>query len=483
MKLRARLAATTLGVLTPAVFGLLVWDGYARHEAAAATLAHMTLDRVTFHNACAGAQHLGRHVRGPLDDGTPPLLARGASGEPGFGPPPNGDGPPGDRPPGPFKPFGRAAPPVVFTYAADSTPLAEASPALPFLPPDGTPWQAAPASWWQEEVVIVARAPATVTDCRYLLVRGSTVPGFLGSILPQPHVWATPIAAVLAIVLLAMQPVVRRIRRLADAARALPSTGWRLPPQPGPADELGDLAHALHTAADAVRAEMAAQTAQADALRAFVADTGHDVMIPLTVLQGHLAALRDEHPASDRVTSAMQEAHYLGGILRNLAAAARLETSHRTDPVDLTELVTRVAARHRPVAAAAGVELGHAVPDGPVFIAGDVTLLEQAVSNVVYNAVRHNRPGGHAAVTLDAHAGRFTLTVLDDGPGVSPDALARLGERGFRADETRSRGTTGEGIGLDITLRVARLHGIEVTFSAGDEAGLQVVMRGGVAAR
>jgi two-component system sensor histidine kinase BaeS len=78
------------------------------------------------------------------------------------------------------------------------------------------------------------------------------------------------------------------------------------------------------------------------------------------------------------------------------------------------------------------VSIDAAIPEHPVLARADVTLLEQAVSNVVYNAVRHNRPRGHVAVLLlelasDASqpgAGgkaRFCIRVLDDGPGVAPE--------------------------------------------------------------
>jgi signal transduction histidine kinase len=119
------------------------------------------------------------------------------------------------------------------------------------------------------------------------------------------------------------------------------------------------------------------------------------------------------------------------------------------------------------------------VPEEGVTVRGDVTLLEQAVSNLVHNAVRYAEPGGHVAVVLErAHAGRFELRVLDDGPGVPEVLLARLGERGFRTDEARTRQPQGTGLGLHIVRDVAARLGLTLQFARGDERGFVATLSG-----
>src|SRR5437764_1285340 len=80
-----------------------------------------------------------------------------------------------------------------------------------------------------------------------------------------------------------------------------------------------------------------------------------------------------------------REAHYMASLLRNLGTAATLDDAdHRGEsdrhPVDISALVDRVVARHRPLARAGQIDLNHAVPDVPVVTVADVTLFEQAVS-------------------------------------------------------------------------------------------------------
>ncbi|WP_245913706.1 ATP-binding protein [Nannocystis exedens] len=111
----------------------------------------------------------------------------------------------------------------------------------------------------------------------------------------------------------------------------------------------------------------------------------------------------------------------------------------------LFDAVARHRAAEEALSGYAQVELDGAVPESPLRVDADVTLLEQAVGNVVYNAIRHNRAGGHVAVLLEGLAGdRFRLRVVDDGPGVPADELARLVERGFRSDAAQAgAGRTG----------------------------------------
>jgi signal transduction histidine kinase len=212
------------------------------------------------------------------------------------------------------------------------------------------------------------------------------------------------------------------------------------------------------------------------------------VMIPLTVLQGHLAALQAKLAAGEAiergvVVSAMDEAHYIASILHNLAVVAKLDAGEpqlQRGPVDLNALVARVIGRHRPIARQLRVSLDSAPPDEPLTAQADVTLLEQAVSNLVYNAIRHNKAGGHVAVILEAgdDAANFRISVVDDGPGIPAHELARITERGFRGDAARSRAPEGQGLGLHITHRVAALHGFSLTFQASEYGGLHVVLAG-----
>src|SRR5262249_46042369 len=138
-------------------------------------------------------------------------------------------------------------------------------------------------------------------------------------------------------------------------------------------------------------------------------------------------------------------------------------------------LVTRVVARHRPIASSAGVALEFAVPEELVYVDGDETLLEQAASNLVHNAVRHNRAGGHVAVTLEAPklpAGAFVLSVSDDGPGLSEAERTRLSARDAPFETARSRGAERRGLGLRIVRKIVEKHGMRFELRPREGGGL-----------
>lgn len=288
-------------------------------------------------------------------------------------------------------------------------------------------------------------------------------------------------AGFLAAVWLASGPVVRRIRALAGDVRRSAAARYAEPVREDGGDEVALLARAFNEAGREVRAHLSEVEEREATLRTFVANTTHDVMLPLTVLQGHLANLRRDAAGEPRLAAAAEEAHYIGSLLQNLSAAAKLEGGRPLErhPFDVAALVERVVARHRPVASAAGVALEHAVPEGALWAEGDVTLVEQAVGNVVHNAIRHNRPEGHVAVVLDeAGPDAFLLRVADDGPGVPDDQRARLGERRFRTEEARQRHPDGLGLGLSIASDVAARHGFTLRFAPNEPHGLLVELGG-----
>jgi len=278
------------------------------------------------------------------------------------------------------------------------------------------------------------------------------------------------------------QPVAR-IRALAGGVREAAARHYETSIPVTGRDEIAELGHAFNDASAVVRTHVAEVERREKALRDFVAHTTHDVALPLSVLLSHVASLRQQANAGSEATIAAiaQETQYISSLLANLEAVARLESDpvlHERHPVDLTALVERVAVRHRGVASSSGVDLNHSVPPAPVWVDGDVTLIEQAVNNLVHNAIQYNHRGGHVAVVLETEPSGFTLRVSDDGAGVKESDLARLGESRFRSEEARSRRPNGMGLGLSITRDVARRHDFRLTLGNRAEGGFEAGLAG-----
>jgi signal transduction histidine kinase len=474
VKLRTRLVVATIGVTVPMVVLLMWLDGRARHRAAAYALSEMTTRRL---------QNPEERARCEAEPAT--------WGKPRFGPPhmhgPGPDGPPPRRRPPPF-PSG--APPVHYAYDAQlhstnsSAPRLSASDARAA---DASEYVIVDHPWYSDDVDVVVRTPWSDGPCAYVLVHGTTTPGFIGALLPASPIWLLPLAAVFIAILVAVGPVVSRIRRLTATVKRSADHGFADPIPADGSDEVAELARAFDAASREVRAQLAVKDQREQTLREFLSNTTHDVMIPLTVLQAHLTTLREAHAAGRApdpliLTAAMDEAHYIGALLHNLAVAAKLDAGVPgmiKSPVDLNALITRVVSRHAPIARQRAIALEHAVPEEKLATDADVTMLEQAVSNVLYNAIRHNKTGGHVALILEPQAEeRFRVRVIDDGPGIPPEQLERVAKRGERGDAARTRAPDGQGIGLDIAQRVARLHGHDLRFAKSEFGGLQVDIEG-----
>ncbi len=220
-------------------------------------------------------------------------------------------------------------------------------------------------------------------------------------------------------------------------------------------------------------------------LQRHLADVAHDLKTPISSL--HLAieqALDGNRDAEVKVllSSALDDTVYLAALTSNLRLASEMregwDPSAAGATVDLTEVVDRVVARTRFFAKRKGIALEAAVPDGPTRAGCDPVAAEQAISNVVENAVTHGESGEHVAVLLERRGEGFSLSVVDDGPGVPDAELPRLGERTFRSDDARRRDPRGSGLGLAITSEVCTRCGWRLSFDRESPRGLRVTIRG-----
>ena len=280
------------------------------------------------------------------------------------------------------------------------------------------------------------------------------------------------------------RPLLRRIERVRRAADQVGAAGpdaasamaALTPAREGGDDELDVVARAL---------SRAHARFQRDALQRHLADVSHDLRTPIASLQIALEQIEGARDAADAralVAGALRDAVYLGALTENLRMASALEAGYdpraRQAETDLKAIVLGVAARSRIFAERQDVSFDVAVPDLAVTVVCDAVFAERALGNLVENAVTYVGRGGHVAVLLETVPGRFTFTVLDDGPGVDGDALARLGDRTFCGDQARRRDPRGSGLGLAITREVCDRHGWSLAFAAEAPHGLRVMVDG-----
>ena len=254
----------------------------------------------------------------------------------------------------------------------------------------------------------------------------------------------------------------RPVARMTATAAQIDADGLdRRVAVPPAADELRLLAETLNAMLDRVRAGMEDQ-------RRFVANASHDLRTPLAVMRAELDVELRRHdlPVEARavLASTEEEVVRMSGIVESLLTLAQLDERRpalRLRRVDLAALASDVVERQRRLAEDGGVRIR--VAGDPVEVDADPDRIEQAVGNLVENAVKYAGRGGEVIVAVSQVAGTAELTVTDGGPGIPTEALPHLFDRFFRVDAPRAREKGGSGLGLAICREIVRAHGGDVT--------------------
>jgi two-component system, OmpR family, sensor kinase len=244
-------------------------------------------------------------------------------------------------------------------------------------------------------------------------------------------------------------------------------------PDRDPRTEVGRLSRSLNgmlaqieTAFRAREASEAAAKASEDRMRRFVADASHELRTPLTSIRGFAELYRQgAAPAPDDVARVMRrvedEAARMGLLVDDLLLLARLDQQRPLErkPVDLLAIATD--AVHDAGAVAPGRPVALQVLEDSVapLVLGDEARLRQVTGNLVSNALTHTPPGTPVTVTVGSSDGQAVLAVTDAGPGLSEQEAARVFERFYRADPSRTRSGGGTGLGLSIVAALVAAHG------------------------
>jgi signal transduction histidine kinase len=280
------------------------------------------------------------------------------------------------------------------------------------------------------------------------------------------------IAALLA--WLAFAPAHRRLQALEGAATRLGRGDLTARAPEDGADEISRVSRAFNQTADALAAQIQRVTSEQEVRRQLLADVSHELHTPLTAIRGYIETLRmpdlplDDAARARYLAIVDDEAVRLEHLIGDLLDLAKMEAGGqalRVELVPIESLWTRLRDRYGPAATAAGVRL---VFDEPVLaVHADAGRLEQAISNLVGNAIRFTPAGGEVSISAQAlPAGGVRIVVKDSGVGLSAEAQARVFDRFYKLDASRSRAGAGTGLGLTIVRVIAEAHGGTATVSS-----------------
>jgi Signal transduction histidine kinase len=248
----------------------------------------------------------------------------------------------------------------------------------------------------------------------------------------------------------------RPLRQVVETARRIVATGSfdARVPEPSRNDDIADLVRQFNTVLDK-------NAGLLRAMREALDNVAHDLRTPLTSMRGsaELALAGDDASAkNEALADCVERSDEVLRLLRAIMEISEAEVGmlklDRTR-CDLGEIARSAGSLYEEVAAAKSIELRIETVDTPVM--ADGTRVRQAVANLIDNALKYTPEGGGVTVTSESRDHEAVLTVRDTGPGVPEAEQARIWERLYRCDQSRSQ--SGLGLGLSMVRAIVEAHG------------------------
>lgn len=223
----------------------------------------------------------------------------------------------------------------------------------------------------------------------------------------------------------------------------------------------------------------------------FASNVSHELRTPITNIKGYVetlmhAGLDDREQAEEFLQIIHRNSARLGAIVDDIMALTRIERSEQVGAIELhaspvLHVIESACDEQASEAKAKRTEIEIQVTPG-LEAPMNPDLMEQAVSNLVSNAVRYTKPGTHVlirgATAMTDDGPVLRIDVQDAGPGIAPEHLPRLFERFYRVDKARSRGVGGTGLGLAIVKHIAQAHAgtVDVMSTPGEGSTFSIIV-------
>ena len=241
-------------------------------------------------------------------------------------------------------------------------------------------------------------------------------------------------------------------------------------------DELSELARTFNRMLDRLQEGFSQQ-------QRFVSDASHELRTPLTVILGYSDMLsrwgrEDKNILDEGITAIRSEAENMQQLIENLLFLARADQKRQAvnkEAVDLAELLADTIEKMHTVTTSHEVTLGR---NDPATVSADPVLLRQLLRIFLENSVKYTPPGGHIhAYSIRSNDGSsVTVTLTDDGIGIAPEHQARIFDRFYRVDSSRTKETGGSGLGLSIARWIAERHDIKLVLKSAVDEGTTITL-------
>lgn len=233
-----------------------------------------------------------------------------------------------------------------------------------------------------------------------------------------------------------------------------------------PERELDELAQALESVRQRLKASAAAEAAAQEERGLLMANLSHDLRTPITAIKGYVEGIRDGIAATPE-----KQKHYLDIIytkslvmeklVRNMSDFSEYELGrmqYHFEYVDMTPFLQDLAEEYQYDVQQNGMTFQANLPRGRYTVTAHRGKLKRVLDNLVSNAVKYGRPGGQVNFSAEEYEGGLVLQVTDNGKGISTQALHHVFDSFFRADTARTSSVPGSGLGLAICRSIVDSH-------------------------
>ncbi|MDQ0224629.1 PAS domain-containing sensor histidine kinase [Bacillus sp. 7586-K] len=198
----------------------------------------------------------------------------------------------------------------------------------------------------------------------------------------------------------------------------------------------------------------------------FVANVSHELKTPITSIKGFSetlldGALNDRETAEYFLSIILKESDRLQTLIQDLLDLSKIEQQGfklSIQACDVKEILEDIEVILKGKAKEKQIELTYTVPEGFVFVEGDLYRLKQIFINLINNALTYTPKGGSVHVQVEKDEGAVIVTVSDTGIGIKTEEIPRIFERFYRVDRARSRNSGGTGLGLAIVKHLVEAH-------------------------